>query len=89
LSRKAEGEQGRADSVEYSGGDFWTEAQQWKRGKGGGERILFEGRVVGILMVNQSLCEVQGPPEVGGVLVVMLQQDEGKRAGGKADEGCD
>src|SRR5580658_5401797 len=72
---EAEGEEGRAKTVENSGGDFRAHVQQRKCWKGGGERILFEGSVVGILMSDEALREVEGPGEISGVLMETGDQE--------------
>lgn len=88
FAREAERQQCRTDSVKYAGGDFRRYMQQRQSGQCGGQGILFERRIVGILVGHESPRQVKRPVEVAGTLVDTLEQEPAKCTGGDAHHRC-
>jgi hypothetical protein len=50
---------------------------------------LLEGSVVGILVSDEAFGQVEGPAEVGGILVEVVQEKAAEAAASHADKGRD
>src|SRR5216684_1681180 len=85
VPRQSQCQQGRADAVECSAGNFGTHPRERYAEDGAGQRIQLHRSVVGIAVRQQILGSPDGPVEVAGAEAKVAEQKPAKDAAPHSD----
>src|SRR5262249_19656895 len=85
VAREAKSQKKGADSVEQSRGDLRPHSIEREGKHCRGQRILFQRRVIRILMCGHAPGQVYRPLKVAGILAQSVQQKPAEASGSQAD----